>query len=58
MKGGVLGQTPEEIADAGANLSPTTNLVLPTLIEVQGITFKQVACGKNHVAAITSNGKL
>lgn len=28
------------------------------MIEAEGITFKQVACGKNHAAAITDNGKL
>ena len=44
--------------DTGVNLSPTTNLVLPTLIEAEGISFIHVACGKNHMAAITNNGKL
>lgn len=41
-----------------AQLTHTTNLVLPTVIEAQGIAFKQVSCGKNHLAAITQNGKL
>lgn len=39
--------------DAGVNLSPTTNLVLPTIVEAQGMAFKQVSIGKNHIAAIT-----
>jgi alpha-tubulin suppressor-like RCC1 family protein len=39
-------------------VSQTTNLVLPTPLEAEGITFKQVALGKNHAAAVTDNGKL
>jgi alpha-tubulin suppressor-like RCC1 family protein len=53
-----LGAESSENGSDEVNLSPTTNLVLPTLIEAQGISFKQVACGKIHVAAITEHGKL
>jgi E3 ubiquitin-protein ligase HERC3 len=45
-------------AQADYGVTQTTNLVLPTLIEAEGITFKQVASGKNHAAAITENGRL
>lgn len=41
-----------------AGVSQTTNLVMPTPLEAEGITFKQVALGKNHAAAVTDNGKL
>jgi len=40
------------------NLQRSTNLLLPTLIDAPEIQFKQVACGKNHLAAVTTNGKL
>lgn len=46
----------ENMDDAGMNLSPTTNLVLPTMLEAPGMQFKQVSIGKNHIAAITQNG--
>lgn len=55
-KSGVLGAQEEDQIDA--HLSQTTNLVLPTMIEAQGVTFKHVACGKTHVAAVTENGKV
>ena len=36
-----------------------TNLVVPTIFEENtGKTFKFVSCGKDHVAAITDEGKL
>ena len=34
------------------------NLLQPTYVQTQGVKFKQVACGKQHVAAVTVNGKL
>ena len=44
--------------DAGISLSPTTNLVLPTPLEAEGIVFTKVACGKTHVVGITNSGRL
>jgi alpha-tubulin suppressor-like RCC1 family protein len=38
--------------------SITSNLLQPTAIDAPGIAFVEVACGKNHMAAITSGGKL
>ena len=36
-----------------------TNLTVPTVFEEKdGALFKQVACGKDHIAAITSDGRL
>lgn len=36
-----------------------TNLVVPTIFEEKsGKTFKYVSCGKDHVAAITEDGKI
>jgi alpha-tubulin suppressor-like RCC1 family protein len=35
------------------------NLSVPTIFESQdGATFKQVSCGKDHIAAVTSSGRL
>ena len=36
----------------------TTNLTLPTLFEFQDLKFKHVSCGKNHVAAVTTDGRV
>lgn len=36
----------------------TTNLTLPTLFEFQDLKFKHVSCGKNHVAAVTVDGRV
>ena len=39
----------------------TSNLMTPTLLsfkETEGVSFVQVACGRSHMAAITSDGKL
>jgi len=33
-------------------------LLQPTYVQAQGVNFKKVSCGKQHTAAITSNGKL
>jgi E3 ubiquitin-protein ligase HERC2 len=54
----ILGGDSQLDNDAGVNLSPTTNLVLPTPLEAQGIAFTKVACGKTHIVALTSNGRL
>lgn len=39
-------------------MTQITNLVLPTPLEADGATFKQVALGKNHAAAVTVDGRL
>jgi E3 ubiquitin-protein ligase HERC2 len=44
--------------DPGVSLSSTTNLVLPTPLEAEGIVFTKVACGKTHFVGITNNGRL
>ena len=36
----------------------TTNLTLPNLFEFQDLKFKHVSCGKNHVAAVTVDGRV
>jgi alpha-tubulin suppressor-like RCC1 family protein len=48
-KGGALG--------AGGKAF-TTNLTLPTKFEFNDLKFKHVSCGKNHVAAITVDGRV
>lgn len=42
----------------GTILSRSTTLVLPTLIDAPEVRFKQVSCGKNHLAAVTNDGRL
>ena len=48
-KGGALG---------GSGRAFTTNLTLPTKFEHEGLSFKHVSCGRNHVAAITTDGRV
>jgi alpha-tubulin suppressor-like RCC1 family protein len=36
----------------------TTNLTLPTKFEFHDLKFKHVSCGKNHMAAITTDGRV
>ena len=36
----------------------TTNLTSPTMFNFQDLRFKHVSCGKNHVAAVTTDGKV
>ena len=50
MQGGSL--------QVGTILSRSTTLVLPTLIDAPEVRFKQVSCGKNHLAAVTNDGRL
>jgi alpha-tubulin suppressor-like RCC1 family protein len=54
----VLGGDTKLENDPGISLSPTTNLVLPTPLDAEGIVFTKVACGKTHIVGITNNGKL
>ncbi len=36
-----------------------TNLTVPTVFEEKdGALFQQVSCGKDHIAAITNDGRL
>lgn len=43
----------------GNGHSPKANLTSPTLFEEKnGSLFKQISCGKDHVAAVTTDGKL
>lgn len=48
-KGGAMGQGGKTF---------TTNLTLPTLFEFQDLKFKHVSCGKNHIAAVTTDGRV
>jgi hypothetical protein len=34
-------------------LSRQTNLVLPSLVDAPDVSFKQVACGRTHLAGVT-----
>lgn len=38
--------------------SHTSNLLLPTYLETPDVVFTHVSVGKNHMAAVTSLGKL
>ena len=36
----------------------TSNQMQPTYLNANGLTFKQVSCGRFHLAALTKNGKV
>jgi alpha-tubulin suppressor-like RCC1 family protein len=42
----------------GGGKAFTTNLTLPTLFEFQDLKFKHVSTGRNHVAAVTTDGRV
>lgn len=42
----------------GGGKAFTTNLTLPTKFEYQDLKFKHVSVGKNHVAAVTTDGRV
>ena len=55
----VWGRTKDGSMVDGQGHTFKTNLVVPTVFEeASGKTFKQVSCGKDHVAAVTDDGKV
>jgi alpha-tubulin suppressor-like RCC1 family protein len=43
---------------ARAKAAYTANLVQPTYVNAQGVQFKNISCGRHHMAAVTSHGKV
>ena len=55
----VWGRTRDGSMVDGNGKTYSTNLSIPTLFEEKNCaTFKQVSCGKDHIAAVTADGKL
>jgi alpha-tubulin suppressor-like RCC1 family protein len=53
------GKTKGGICTKTGGRAYTSNLQVPTLVEgFEGETFKQIACGRGHIAAVTVDGKL